>query len=144
MQTKVNIHDAKTQLSKLLQRVMNGEKIIIAVIYRGGHTIIPQGTTVLEADDLVYAVTVPEATKGLLKLFGSGDAKTANKLIILGGGDVGFYLAEHLEENGYQAKVIERDEKRCEFLAEKLNKTSAIYFQLSVFYVIYFCCNCVS
>lgn len=26
----VNIHEAKTQLSKLLQRVMNGEKIIIA------------------------------------------------------------------------------------------------------------------
>ena len=30
MQTKVNIHEAKTQLSKLLQRVMNGEQIIIA------------------------------------------------------------------------------------------------------------------
>ena len=30
MQTKVNIHEAKTQLSKLLQRVMNGETIIIA------------------------------------------------------------------------------------------------------------------
>ena len=30
MQTKVNVHEAKTQLSKLLQRVMNGEKIIIA------------------------------------------------------------------------------------------------------------------
>ncbi len=30
MQTKVNIHEAKTQFSKLLQRVMNGERIIIA------------------------------------------------------------------------------------------------------------------
>lgn len=30
MQTMVNVHEAKTQLSKLLQRVMNGEKIIIA------------------------------------------------------------------------------------------------------------------
>jgi prevent-host-death family protein len=28
--TIVNIHEAKTNLSKLLQRVMNGEKIIIA------------------------------------------------------------------------------------------------------------------
>jgi prevent-host-death family protein len=26
----VNIHEAKTQLSKLLQRVMNGERIVIA------------------------------------------------------------------------------------------------------------------
>lgn len=30
MPTQVNIHEAKTQLSRLLQRVMNGEEIIIA------------------------------------------------------------------------------------------------------------------
>jgi prevent-host-death family protein len=30
MAVTVNIHDAKTHLSKLLQRVMNGEEIIIA------------------------------------------------------------------------------------------------------------------
>ena len=30
MATIVNIHEAKTHLSKLLQRVMNGEQIIIA------------------------------------------------------------------------------------------------------------------
>lgn len=30
MYTKVNVHEAKTHLSKLLQRVMNGERIIIA------------------------------------------------------------------------------------------------------------------
>ena len=30
MDAKVNIHEAKTHLSKLLQRVMNGERIIIA------------------------------------------------------------------------------------------------------------------
>ena len=30
MTTIVNIHEAKTHLSKLLQRVMNGEQIIIA------------------------------------------------------------------------------------------------------------------
>ncbi len=30
MDTKVNVHEAKTHLSKLLQQVMNGERIIIA------------------------------------------------------------------------------------------------------------------
>ena len=30
MKTKVNVHEAKTQFSRLLQRVMNGERIIIA------------------------------------------------------------------------------------------------------------------
>jgi antitoxin (DNA-binding transcriptional repressor) of toxin-antitoxin stability system len=28
----VNVHEAKTQLSKLLERVMNGEQIIIATV----------------------------------------------------------------------------------------------------------------
>ncbi len=28
--TKVNIHDAKTNLSKLLERAMNGEEVVIA------------------------------------------------------------------------------------------------------------------
>ena len=32
----VNIHEAKTQLSKLLQRVMNGEHIVIA---KAGHPV---------------------------------------------------------------------------------------------------------
>lgn len=30
MVTKVNVHEAKTHLSRLLQRVMNGERVIIA------------------------------------------------------------------------------------------------------------------
>jgi prevent-host-death family protein len=30
MDTEVNVHEAKTHLSRLLQRVMNGEHIIIA------------------------------------------------------------------------------------------------------------------
>ena len=30
METKVNVHEAKTHFSKLLQRVMNGERFIIA------------------------------------------------------------------------------------------------------------------
>jgi prevent-host-death family protein len=30
MMTQINIHEAKTHLSKLIQRVMNGEEIVIA------------------------------------------------------------------------------------------------------------------
>lgn len=30
METKVNVHEAKTHFSKLLRRVMNGERFIIA------------------------------------------------------------------------------------------------------------------
>lgn len=30
MDTKINVHEAKTHLSKLLRRVMNGERFIIA------------------------------------------------------------------------------------------------------------------
>jgi len=36
MTTMINIHEAKTQLSKLIQRAMNGEQIIIA---KGGKPV---------------------------------------------------------------------------------------------------------
>ena len=42
---QINIHEAKTQLSKLLQRVVLGEEIIIAKGHRPLVKIVPLSTT---------------------------------------------------------------------------------------------------
>lgn len=96
-------------------------RVIIVAIYRGSETIIPSGSTVLETGDLVFAVTVPDEIPNLLKLLGRKE-KTGNKIMMVGGGDIGFYLAQWLEKRGYSVKIIERNEARALFLADKLKK----------------------
>jgi len=46
--------------------------------------------------------------------------------MMVGGGDIGFYLAQWLEKRGFSVKVIERNEARAGFLADKLNKAIVI------------------
>ncbi|MFZ3072780.1 MAG: Trk system potassium transporter TrkA [Thermodesulfobacteriota bacterium] len=103
-----------------------GGNIIIVAIYRGSDTIIPQGSTVLQTGDLVFAMTLKDEAAKLPKLFGARKEKTVNKCLIIGGGDVGFYLAKPMEKLGYQIKIIEKNETRCAYLAEHLDKAIVI------------------
>ena len=108
--------------SEEIREIYPDEKVLIVAVYRGSETIIPRGDTRFQTGDLLFAVTVPENAGRLMHLFGSADT-TGGKVLIVGGGDIGFYLAEHLEKSGYQTKIIERNPGRCAFLAENLNKT---------------------
>jgi trk system potassium uptake protein TrkA len=98
----------------------------IGAVYRGGSTLIPQDSTVLEKGDLVFAITRSGEAENLMKLLKGAGEKPGNRVVIVGGGDIGYILAKHLEGEGYQVKVFERKEERCTFLAEKLEKTIVI------------------
>lgn len=110
---------------KDLQELHPEEKILIVAIYRDGETIIPRGSTVLEEHDLVFAITVPTEAQRLLNILGVVEKK-GRRVMIIGGGDVGYELASDLETKGYQVKLIERNESRCAYLAERLNRTIVI------------------
>lgn len=113
------------QKLKDLKDLHPDHRVIIVAIYRGSETIIPNGGTVLLAGDLVFAVTVPAEIPNLVQLLGRKE-KTGNKIMLVGGGDIGFHLAQWLEKKGFSVKVIERNEKRAEFIADRLNKAIVI------------------
>ena len=62
-----------------------------------------------------------------LKVFGHNE-KIANKILIIGGGNIGFNLASNIENNFEEArvKIIEKDKNRAEFIATYLNDTIVI------------------
>ena len=62
-----------------------------------------------------------------LKVFGHNE-KIANKILIIGGGNIGFNLASNIEINFDEArvKIIEKDKSRAEFIANYLNDTIVI------------------
>lgn len=96
---------------------------IIAAIIRGDRIIIPSGENRIKSGDLIYFVCIHKDLSTILKAFGS-KTKAQRNIMIIGGGNIGYKLAAHLEkQRGMQIKLLEQDKTRCEFLAENLSKT---------------------
>ncbi len=96
--------------------------VIIAAIVRGDELIIPTGTDDILADDVVYFVCTEQSLSHVRKAVNAQVEPVASALII-GGGNIGLRLAKLFEEKGYHTKIIDKDQARCDLLAEKLNTT---------------------
>jgi len=56
------------------------------------------------------------------------EEKIAKKILIVGGGNIGFNLAKNIETDseGIRVKIIEKNKNRAEFIANELNNTIVI------------------
>ena len=93
----------------------------VAAIYRRGHAIKPLGTTVIEADDEVFFVAATRHIRAVMSELQKLE-KSYHRIMIAGGGNVGFGLARALEKN-HSVKLIERSRERAEFLSSALDNT---------------------
>lgn len=93
----------------------------VAAIYRRNRAIIPEGTTVIEADDEVFFIAAKKNIRAVMSELRRAD--TPNKrIIVAGGGNIGRRVAKTLEKN-YQVKLIEHNLKRTQQLSEELEST---------------------
>ncbi|MEA5445078.1 Trk system potassium transporter TrkA [Gammaproteobacteria bacterium AB-CW1] len=97
----------------------------VAAIYRQGDAIIPEGDTVIEADDEVFFIAAREDIRQVISELRKLD-KPARRVIIAGGGNIGMRLAAALEET-HNVKLIERDKDRARKLSEQLDKTIVLH-----------------
>ncbi len=93
----------------------------VAAIYRQGHAILPEGNTVIEADDEVFFVAAAKNTLAVMSELRRLD-KPFKRLMFAGGGHIGTRLAKALESD-YRVRVIERDPERAKQVAEELEKS---------------------
>jgi len=92
----------------------------VAAIYRRDRAIMPEGSTVIEADDEVFFI----AAKSDIRAVMSELRRLENqykRIIIAGGGNIGFRLARKLESR-YSVKVIEFFPERARYLSERLDR----------------------
>ena len=96
--------------------------VVIIAVHHGETTSIPHGRTVLDPGDKVVLMGTREGMHALQGQLSPDAAKTQSRLItIIGGGDVGLRLAQHLEsEPGIQLYIVEHDHARGEMLAATL------------------------
>lgn len=95
--------------------------MLVVAISRKGKIIIPRGNDTILEDDTIYVIGHKDAILELDKKVHEYEQHNhIKKAMIIGGGKTGFYLAKKLADTGTNVKIIERDVKRCRYLAEKL------------------------
>ncbi|HEX2969435.1 MAG TPA: Trk system potassium transporter TrkA [Bacteroidales bacterium] len=100
------------------------EKYRAVAIKRNDVTIIPRGNEVFLAGDTVYVISTHEGIEEMMKTSGRQSFE-AKSIIILGGSRIGKHVAHYMQRTT-QVKLIERDIKKCEELAEILDNTLII------------------
>jgi len=86
---------------------------VISALIRGKDILIPHGGDVLHEGDHVIVIGKPESILEIEGMFG-GMPGMRNKVMIVGAGIVGFYIANLLARRGdTDLKIIETDEERC-------------------------------
>ncbi len=92
----------------------------IASLIRDGTVIIPTGNDVILAGDRIVNIGTPEAVKQFNARLGGYEA--LKDVVIIGGGRIGFRLAQLLQHKDLRIRMIEADEERSRFLAENLTR----------------------
>ncbi|WP_028080979.1 Trk system potassium transporter TrkA [Solimonas soli] len=109
------------QLKELPQH-LPGVDARVAAIYRRGRPIIPEGDTVIEAEDEVFFVSAAHHAPKIIAELRRLD-KPVRRVMLAGGGNIGFRLARALEDSRIQVKIIERSRERARYLSENLRNT---------------------
>jgi trk system potassium uptake protein len=113
------------QQVRTLKDHMPNAEARIAAIYRNSRVIEPDGETVVEEGDEIFFVAARGHIQRMMNEITRAEDKV-RKVIIAGGGNIGFRLAQLLE-NHYQVKLIERDAERARRVAERLEGTIVLH-----------------
>ena len=100
--------------------------VLVCTVTRGEEVIIPRGDFIFREGDTVAIVTTPANANTFFKKIGINIGRVHNVMIV-GGGTIGFYLAQRLLEAGIDTKIIENNFARCEELSDLLPNATIIH-----------------
>lgn len=102
--------------------------MLIVAISRNGKIIIPHGKTTIEKGDTLYVIGERSEIHELHnRVYERGKYTNLQKVMIIGGGKTGFYLAEKLSEFGIAVKIIEKSKERCYYLSTHLEDVMILH-----------------
>jgi len=114
------------KLKDLTKKYPNLDANVIGII-RDDKFLIPKKEDNIKKNDKIYVIINSSQTTETLEAFGHKE-KVSKKILIVGGGNIGFNLAKNIEEtlDAVRVKIVEKKKERAEFLASELNNTIVI------------------
>ena len=115
-----------TPLSKLTEMFPDINANILGVVRKGKFEVLKKTDSMLVNDEAYVVISTLQIDK-TLSIFGH-EEKISEKILIIGGGNIGFNLAKNLEQSleGARIKIIEKNKDRAEKIANELNNTIVI------------------
>ena len=117
---------------KLVGRELRGIKkdmpnidAFVPTIYRKGNPFIPSGDTIIKENDEIYFISSKSNIGKIVDEFRDHEEQYS-RIMIVGGGKVGFSLAKDLEKD-YKVKLIDSNPERCMKLSKELDKTIVLF-----------------
>lgn len=124
---QVRVGANSQEIRKKLRDIEAPRGIRVAMITRGEESHVPTADTVIEEADLVTIFGEPRKLRGFAERL-QGKSKGSDKLrvVIFGGNEYGFSLAQMLESIDCTVRVFERDAAVCARLADRLTNATII------------------
>ena len=123
---KDNSKSINIQFNELTKKYPKLEANIIG-INRDEKFFIPKKTDSVKKNDKIYVIINSLQMSETLKAFGH-EENISKKILIIGGGNIGYNLAKNIEEtlDTVRVKIVEKNKDRAEYLANQLNDTIVI------------------
>ncbi len=117
---------ADIKLNELTKKFPKLNANILGVI-RNEKFIFLKKNDIIKKKDKAYVIINSLQMTETLRAFGHNE-KISNKILIIGGGNIGFSLAKNIEQSFEDAriKIIEKNKDRAEFIANELNNSIVI------------------
>ncbi len=100
-------------------------KVLVCAVQRGDQVIIPSGTFMIEEGDKLHVTAEAKTLGDFLAEINLVKSPLKNVMIV-GGGRIGYYLADALSKKKYEVKLIENNGAVAEELAELLPRVTVV------------------
>ena len=126
--TEINIteHHPMAGMSLFEIRKKFGVSVLVATVTRDKKVLVPRGNFVLQPEDKISVLASRYQMGKLLEQLNVVKRKV-KKVMMVGCGRIGLYLAEKLQKTDMKLKIIEFDKERCKELSEQFPNVTVAY-----------------
>lgn len=99
--------------------------VIVCIIQRDNEVFIPSGSSFIRPGDRIHITGTYEDIYAFLKKTKKAE-KSIRSTFIVGGGKIAYYLLHALKQSKIEAKLVEINEKHCEYLSSEFPNATII------------------